>query len=621
MKDIKLLVACHREDSYVPECNLLVPVQVGAACAEKRFANMRHDDEGENISDKNPSYCELTALYWAWKNLDADYYGLFHYRRYFVFSEKHFKTNAFADVLLEDNEDKTLQQIGIDEKTMRSYIERYDLIVPERGHFVNGATIREQYDLAWEQDIEDLECVVQILDEKYPEMSKLAKEYLDGTEGYFCNMFIMRKELFSSYCAWLFEILDEYEQRRDYSMYDPTSYRVCGYLAERLTGIYLTWLIKSNKWTYRELQRTLFADVEKPLLLKPVFTDAEQEPVVLVLSANDFYVPYMGVLLHSIKKASSSDRFYDIIVLHSNISNRNQEVLSRFMASENISIRFFKTTKWMKSYSDKLFLRGHFKIETYFRLLMQDVLPEYNKALYLDCDMVVNRDIADLFDEDINGYLLAACKDADTAGLYNGAQPDKKEYQDNILRIDNPYEYFQAGTILFNLAEFRRRFTVEELFEFAMAYEWQLLDQDVLNFFAQGSTKFVDMSWNVMMDFDDKRIREYIGRAPRPLVLEYMEARKHPYIVHFAGPQKPWNAFASDYADYFWSYAMETPFAPQIIQRAMKKQAAVEADKRIKKNSAAADKRTREIIKENRAGARIKRGTKRVIAPKKKSKE
>lgn len=64
-----------------------------AALADHRFKGMQHDDEGENISYKNPYYCELTAQYWAWKNLDADYYGLFHYRRYFSFSDEHFRTN------------------------------------------------------------------------------------------------------------------------------------------------------------------------------------------------------------------------------------------------------------------------------------------------------------------------------------------------------------------------------------------------------------------------------------------------------------------------------------------------------------------------------------------------
>ena len=80
--DIKILVCCHKADQQVPHHPLLYPIQVGAALSHTHFADFIHDDSGDNISLKNARYCELTAQYWAWKNLNADYYGLFHYRRY-----------------------------------------------------------------------------------------------------------------------------------------------------------------------------------------------------------------------------------------------------------------------------------------------------------------------------------------------------------------------------------------------------------------------------------------------------------------------------------------------------------------------------------------------------------
>ena len=78
---IKIYVVCHKK-SYVPKNPYLYPIQVGASIAGTRLSDMLDDDEGDNISEKNKSYCELTAQYWAWKNDDADYYGFFHYRRY-----------------------------------------------------------------------------------------------------------------------------------------------------------------------------------------------------------------------------------------------------------------------------------------------------------------------------------------------------------------------------------------------------------------------------------------------------------------------------------------------------------------------------------------------------------
>lgn len=562
MADIKILVACHQENVYVPDNPLIYPIQVGAANASKHFEGMLHDDEGENISTKNPMYCELTALYWAWKNLEADYIGLFHYRRYFSFSSERFKTDLFADIILDSNDDATYQMLGYDEENMRSIIESADVIVPEKGYFTVKINMREQYGMAREQVREDLECVIDILQEKYPHMMDAANKYLDSFEGYFCNMSIMRKDLFDDYCAWMFDILEEHERRRDVSDYDPVSMRVSGYLGERLSAIYFTWL-EQEGYRLREAQRVLFQDVQKDPLPKPAFPD--ENAVALVLAANDYYAPYVSALLESIVDHSSDDRKYDVIILNTDISKRNQERLARQLDRPNFNLRFFNAKFYMR-HRKGLFLRGHFRIETYYRLLMQDILPDYPKALYLDSDMIVMRDIAELFDVDLDGYLMAACHDADTAGLYNGFELQKKQYMDEVLRV-SPYEYFQAGTIVFNLDEFRRTYTVDELFKYAASYEWELLDQDVLNHFGQGRTKYVDMSWNVMFDWAGIRVKEIIGIAPKSLYDEHMEARKHPYIIHYAGPAKPWEVPDCDFAEQFWDYSRRTPFYEEALRR------------------------------------------------------
>ena len=89
MSNIKILIACHK-DTALLDSKILIPIQVGASGSARRFEQMLSDDTGDQISAKNPMYCELTAQYWAWKNLEADYYGFFHYRRYLSFSEQKF---------------------------------------------------------------------------------------------------------------------------------------------------------------------------------------------------------------------------------------------------------------------------------------------------------------------------------------------------------------------------------------------------------------------------------------------------------------------------------------------------------------------------------------------------
>lgn len=565
MKDIKILMACHKEEIHFPDNDLIFPIQVGSALSAKRFDGMLHDDEGDNISDKNRCYCELTALYWAWKNIQADYVGLFHYRRYLSFSDQHFTSNYFGDVLLDTNDDDTLDAIGFNEQQMRSIIEDADIILPEKSGFLGKPTLREQYNYAKQHKIEDLDVLCEIISEKNPEMADILDRVFDAKEGYFCNMFIMRKDIFDRYCEWLFPILEEHEKRRDYSDYDPASYRVSGYLSERMLNVFIEHLRRTEDYKIKELQRVFFEDVDQPKLLEPAFEDIDA--VKAVFSANDFYVPYLSALLQSIKDNSNPQRKYDLVVMTDDISARHQRILSEQIKSENISLRFFNVSYYMRNRGNDLALRGHFRIQTYFRLLLQDILPSWDKVLYLDSDMIVLDDIADLYDEDVDGYLLAAAKDADTAGLYNGYQKDKKQYMDEILKIKNPYEYFQAGTILFNLDKFRELYTVDELFKFASSYEWQLLDQDVLNYFAQGLVKFIPMKWNVMMDWGGFRIKKIIGRAPKYLVEEYLEAHSAPAICHYAGPDKPWEDPDTDLAEFFWLYSRKTPFYEVALKR------------------------------------------------------
>ena len=288
-------------------------------------------------------------------------------------------------------------------------------------------------------------------------------------------------------------------------------------------------------------------------------------PVTVVFAANDYYVPYLSALLASIVAHSNAKRTYELIVLSEDLTAKHEDVLRRQVGRDNMSLRVISVTEAMKPYQDRLKVRGHFKIETYFRLLLPQLLPNHSKVLYLDADMVCLRDVADLFDTNVDGYLLAACKDPDTTGIYNGVdidleQPDKKGYMDNVLCIKNPYEYFQAGTIVFNLDEWRASINVDEVFEFAQSRQWQLLDQDVLNYFCQGHVRFVDMAWNVMYDYAGIRITHIISKTTPELRDEYMSARKNPFVVHYAGPVKPWHDLECDFADVFWQYARISPF-------------------------------------------------------------
>lgn len=235
--DVKIYVVCHKP-SYVANAKTLYPIQVGSEKAGARFP-MLHDDEGDNISARNPDYCELTAIYWAWKNDSSDYVGLFHYRRYLALDSSHlkkqfdwwkhyYKTTAVTD--------EFVKKIGFDGEE-DVFIKNYDMIVPKSSdlNYRNYGTFYELYSTLKKE----LDYAIDILLAKYPEYNEAVEKCKNGTKGYHSNMFIMKRNYFEEYCSLLFSVLD--------SMYDDLvakklvteKKRIIGYIAEFLTGIFI----------------------------------------------------------------------------------------------------------------------------------------------------------------------------------------------------------------------------------------------------------------------------------------------------------------------------------------------------------------------------------------------
>lgn len=238
MADIKLFVCCHQQ-TPVPEHPLFFPIQVGAALTEKRFIGFLQDNTGENISEKNRSYCELTAQYWAWKNVGADYYGFFHYRRYLypdMDAKRPYRIEQKPELSL-------LDRLGYG--NVPELIPQYDIIAPigENRH----KSVLNHYASAPNHHLTDLKRVERIVRERHPEMAGAISGYLFGEICYFGNIYIMRREVFYDYCNWLFPILAEFDGQTDTSRYNAQEQRVDGYLAERLFGIYLTHCRKRLK--------------------------------------------------------------------------------------------------------------------------------------------------------------------------------------------------------------------------------------------------------------------------------------------------------------------------------------------------------------------------------------
>ncbi len=567
-KDIKILISCHKPTEYISN-DALMPIQVGSSLGNTRLSGMLHDDEGDNISNLNHKYCELTAQYWAWKNLNCEYYGFFHYRRYLSFADFNGKFDGWGNVPIKCLTPAVEDKLGLDADKVASVLQEYDVILPNKKDVWKfpheaGRDMRQLYASNGYLNPEDLEMMLDVIAKKCPEYLDDAKSYLKGHKTYLNNMFVMKKEIFDNYCEWLFDILTECDKRIDYTNYSIEGIRTPGHLAERLFNIYIIHLKKEKKYRFKELQTIVFEHTEPITEIKPAF---EYNNNAIVFSANDTYAPYLAPLFYSIKKNISKDQNYDIIILTRDMSKVSEKRLRDIFADNaNVSIRCVNVCGYDK-YIDELPIHSHFSIETYFRLALPEVLKSYDKVLYLDGDMIVNADLADLYSEDIEGYLLGACHDADTAGLYNGAMRGKKKYMDEVLKIKDPYGYFQCGVLLLNLAEFRKTYKVSDMFAFAGSNRWELVDQDVMNYLAQGKVKYLDMAWNSMFDWKGLRISKFISHAPKRLYDEYMAAHNAPKIIHYAGPDKPWSEPASDLTEFFWENARQTVYYEELLYR------------------------------------------------------
>ncbi len=224
--DIKIIIAAHKP-YWMPPDHIYFPIHVGKT--GKKDIGFPGDDTGDNISQKNPNYCELTGLYWAWKNLDADYIGLAHYRRHFS---------------LKKGKDKKASVLTREQ--LEPILTTTDVILPKRRDYYIE-TIYSHY--AHTHDGTHLDKTKAIISERFPDYLESFDRVMKSRGGHRFNMLIMKRELLNEYCAWLFEILFELEKQIDTSGMTAFDARLFGRVSECLLDV---WIYK-NHVPYKEI--------------------------------------------------------------------------------------------------------------------------------------------------------------------------------------------------------------------------------------------------------------------------------------------------------------------------------------------------------------------------------
>lgn len=258
--------------------------------------------------------------------------------------------------------------------------------------------------------------------------------------------------------------------------------------------------------------------------------------IPIFFAVDDGYIPFLAVSLQSLIENSSDKNMYVIKILYTNISEENKKTISKY-EKENVSIEFVDLNYYIEEIKDKLYTRDYYSKTTYFRLFIPNLYPQYDKALYLDSDITILADIADLYNIDIGDNLVAGAPDDVIQKISVFA-----EYVEKVVGVASYKHYFNAGVLLMNLDELRK-FEFQEKFLYSLEkIKFSVAqDQDYLNRLCKGRVKLIDKGWNRMPMEDDIKIEDV-------------------KLIHYNLAYKPWHFEDILYKEYFWKYAQNTEY-------------------------------------------------------------
>ncbi|WP_338574377.1 DUF4422 domain-containing protein [Erwinia billingiae] len=566
------IYTCHHKPSAFLSSPIIKPVHVGKALSLSEIC-CAGDDTGDNISIKNPFYCELTAHYWVWKNIELpDYIGFMHYRRHFNFSENQKKPeDVWGMVNCDEINSSYEEEFGLNEESIARCIGDADLLVPQKWS-VTAAGNKNNYEHYKNSDhlhIADYQNVLDILVENYPEYKSAITEFNDADDGYYTNMYVMKKPLFEEYSEWLFSLLSALESRLSFNNYSAQEKRVFGHLSERLFNIFIIKKNQENTLKIKEIQRTFIQKETFNSKILPVFPDKN---IPIVICSDDNYAMSLGGLINSIISNASAMHNYDLVILDNGLSHRNrQRVLSLIAGLSNFSVRFFNVNAF-----DEIkgaYIRPPFTIATYSRLFIPRLFSHYEKVVFIDTDTVVESDLAELIETPLGDNLVAAVQDIVMEGFVkfgNIAQSDAGiqtagEYLETKLGLSKPEEYFQGGIMVFNIAEMNKENIFQKLIGELKGQSFWFLDQDIMNKVFHGRVHYLPLEWNVY--HGNGHTDTFYPNLTFSTYSRYLKARQNPKMIHFAGENKPWNTAAVDYYDNYIKNIQGTPWEVEVYAR------------------------------------------------------
>lgn len=277
--------------------------------------------------------------------------------------------------------------------------------------------------------------------------------------------------------------------------------------------------------------------------MKKFITKSNEIPVFF--ATDDNYVPYLVVSIQSLKDTASIKNNYAIYVLNTGLSQENKKNIKELETS-NIKIKFVDVSHKIKNIFSKLKeqLRDYYSPSIYYRLFIPSMFPQYKKCLYLDCDITIIEDIANLYNHDLKNNLLGAIADqvVSNSEIF-------QYYVENALGVDRD-KYFNSGIIVMNLEQFRKQKFESKFLYLLNNFPFSSVapDQDYLNILCKDQILYIDKGWDMMPmpdpDFDEKDLK----------------------LVHYNMYQKPWKYEEVLFEKYFWETAKRTKYYDMLME-------------------------------------------------------
>ena len=298
-------------------------------------------------------------------------------------------------------------------------------------------------------------------------------------------------------------------------------------------------------------KRTIIVPEQREYLQKQISPAFEKNNIAIVFATDDAYADYLGVTITSILANASQENNYDIIIFDGGISRYKAYLLSSLAKNKkNVSIRFFDILDYVEKWKNLFYGNGNVSIAACYRFFIPDICGKFERILYLDCDLVCEVDVAELYSIDLKEKNIGAVVDRDEHGIL-------PSYLQQTLPVLSPKSYFNSGVILFDIKKCQKDNLPQKSLELLKKYKnLKFTDQDILNVLLQNKVEFLPFCWN------------YMWKQKFPCLSDFdlfsLSKRK---IIHYIGVLKPWDSWQHPLSEVFWKYARVSPFYELLIFR------------------------------------------------------